>query len=88
MWWAANGWKSAGRHLLVDYCFYDATRRLPREFVSVNGFAVAERNPPMAREPHMRTCQHITAEQYLRRIDRMVFASGIIAASLAVSLII
>jgi hypothetical protein len=36
----------------------------------------------------MRTCQHITAEQYIRRIDRMVLAFGVIAASLAVSLII
>ena len=33
----------------------------------------------------MRTCQHITAEQYIRRIDRMVFSIRVcIAASLAV----
>jgi len=37
----------------------------------------------------MQTCrQHLNADEYIRRIDRMVFVAGFITASLAASLIL
>jgi len=42
----------------------------------------------MAREIVMQTRrQHINADEYIRRLDRMILATGVITATLAVSLI-
>lgn len=42
----------------------------------------------MVMEPDMLTCSRMNADDYIRRIDRMVFVSGIITILIAGSLII
>jgi hypothetical protein len=49
---------------------------------------VAKHRQPMAWESDMPTGRHhINAEEYIRRIDRIVFVTGVIAATLALNLV-